>query len=154
LAGRELRGPLANVKPGEPQMFVAPFRFDQEGQSFTPYPVGRWTLRGDGLTAARGGAANFVAIRYDAARVCVVASPPANGAARLWILRDDAWPPADALGEDVKRDARGAAYLEVNESRLYVIARGGGEHVLKLSPEAPGLTLHALTFDWPVAQTR
>ncbi len=148
----DLRGPLANVKPGAPQTFVAPFRFDQEGEPLTPYPVGSWTLLADGLAAARGGAANFLAIRYADGRsalerVGVVASPPRSGAARLWILRDEAWLPADALGDDAMRDARGASYVEVTEPRLYILARGSGEHVLKLSPDAPGLTLHALTFD-------
>jgi len=147
-----LRGPLATVKPGTPQTFVAPFRFDQEGDAFTPYPVGRWTLGAEGLTAARGGAANFLAIRYDSGkwglrRVGVVASPPRDGSAKLWVLRDDAWLPAFALGEDATLDARGASYVIVTEPRLYNVASGYGSHVIKLSPESPGLTLHELTFD-------
>jgi hypothetical protein len=139
-------GPLRDAAPGRSQPFTAQFRFEVEGTPFVPYPVGWWIPRPQGIEAALGGAAQFLAIRYDAPRVAVVASPPARGSSRLWILRDEAWLSADALGADARLDSRGASYVEVDEPRLYFVARGGGEHVLKLSPEVTGLTLHALTF--------
>lgn len=140
-------GPLAGAAPGRALPFTAQFRFEVEGAPYVPHPIGWWIPRPQGIEAARGGAAQFLAIRYDASRVGVVASPPASGPARLWILRDEAWLPAAAFGADVRTDAHGASYVDVTAAGLYFIARGGGGHVLKLSPEAPGLTLHALTFE-------
>jgi len=146
-AGQVPEGPLNDAPPGVPHAFVTQTRFEEEGRAWIPVPVGRWTPGGDGLTAARGGAANFLAIRYHAGRVGVVASPPAGAGVKLWVLRDEAWLPAAARGPDVSADATGATYVEVDEPRLYLLTGDRGEHVLKLSPDAPGLTLHALTFE-------
>ncbi len=148
--GRVERGPLARVEAGEPRTFTAQFRYQEQGEPAVPYPVGRWTPDADGLIAARGGAAEFVAIRYDArrsgpARVGVVMSPPRDGSVRVWVLRDEKWMPREALGADARLDPRGASYVDVNESRLYEVARGGG--VFKLSPEQPGLAIHAFTLE-------
>jgi hypothetical protein len=140
-------GPLAGATPGRAQPFTAQFRFEVEGGPWVPYPIGWWIPRPLGIEAARGGAAQYLAIRYDAARVGVVASPPRSGSARLWILRDEAWLDGKTLGEDARRDALGASYVDIEAPGLYFVARGAGEHVLKLSPESPGLTLHALTFE-------
>jgi hypothetical protein len=63
------------------------------------------------------------------------------------VLRDEAWLPAAALGADAHLESNGASYVDVDEPRLYELARGGGEHVVKLSPEAAGITLHALVVD-------
>jgi hypothetical protein len=145
LAPGEARGPLARAKLDESQPFTAQFRFQQEGSIEVPLPIGWWTPRRDGLEAARGGAANFVAIRYDAARVGVVMSPPAGSAARVWVLQDERWIPAGEEGGDVRFDERGASYVEVGEPRLYWIARG--KHVLKLSPDVPGTRFHAFLFE-------
>jgi hypothetical protein len=140
-------GPLAEAVHGRAQPFTVQFRFEVEGAPYVPYPVGWWIPRPEGIEAARGGAAQFLAIRYDAPRVGVVASPPASGRSRLWILRDESWLPAAALGADAKSDAHGASYVDIEAPGLYFVTRGPGAHVLKLSPEDPGLTLHALTFE-------
>ena len=58
-------GPLASALPGEAQMFTAQFRYQEQGLTYTPYPVGLWKPSADGVTSARGGAADYVAIRYD-----------------------------------------------------------------------------------------
>jgi hypothetical protein len=114
-----------------------------------PAPVGRWIPRAEGVECARGGAADFVAIRYHAGAVDVIASPPKDGPAKLWILLDDGWLSADALGADARLEPGGGSYVEVSEPRLYRIATGAGEHVLRLSPARAGLTLHALVFENP-----
>jgi hypothetical protein len=140
-------GPLTGATPGVAQPFTAQFRFEVEGAPFVPYPVGWWVPGPEGVAAHRGGAAQFVAIRYDAGRVGVVAAPAAGRTSRLWILRDEKWLAADALGEDARLDAHGASYIELDAPRLYFVTRGRGSHVLKLSPEDAGVTLHALTFE-------
>ncbi len=143
---RVVAGPLVGVTPGGARPFTAQFRFQVEGSPYVPYPVGWWIPNADGLTADRGGAATFVAMRYDAPRVYAVMSPPSPGAVRVWLLRDDAWIKPGALGADARLDPHGGSYVDVTEPRLYDISRGVGEHVIKLSPADRGLTLHALVF--------
>lgn len=145
-AGRATAGPLVGVAPGVEQVFTAPLQYEEQGSAWTPYPVGGWRTSAEGLTATRGGAANFVAIRYSAGRVGVVASPPPGGSARLWILRDEEWPRPQDRGDDVVVEGREAAYVQVTEPRVYWIDRGQGERVLKLSPDPAGVTLHAFVF--------
>ena len=146
-AGRVGNGPLRGLPGGHEENFTAQFRYQEQGGDRTPYPVGSWRTGTDGLTASRGGAANFVAIRYSAGRAGVVVSRAPGANTRLWILRDDQWPRASDRGDDVSVDGRGASYLLVNAPGLYWIDRGEGERVLKLSPEMPGVTLHAFVFE-------
>lgn len=152
-AGAVARGPLAGAAAGRTQVFTTQFRFQEEGAAWTPVPVGRWIPRRDGLEAARAGAADFLAIRYHAGAASIVASPPREGPAKLWILLDDDWLPPAAMGEDARREPGGGAYVEVTEPRLYRVARGAGG-VLRLSPGRAGLVLHALTFEDPSGPAR
>lgn len=145
-AGRVSEGPLAGVAVGSEQVFVAPMRYEEQGRPWLPIPVGGWRVDPQGLSASRGGAANFVSIRYSAGRAGVVVSPPPGASARLWILRDDQWPRAQDRDADVVTDERGAACIEVREARLYWFDRGTGERVIKLSPDVAGVTLHAFVF--------
>ncbi len=146
-ASRSPEGPLAGLEPGTPQTFTAEFRYQQEeGRPWVPYPVGAWTPGADGLLARRGGATDFVSIRYSAARAGVIASAPTAGACRLWVLRDDHWPGPDTRGDDVTGGA-GGAWVDVAEPRLYWLDRAGGNHVLQVSPERAGLVIHAFVFD-------
>jgi hypothetical protein len=151
-SARVSEGPIASAAPGHPSAFTAEFRYQIEGKAFVPYPVGWWTPDADGITAARGGPGNLVALRYSGGALDAVIAPPPNGKARLWILRDEKWLDAGSLGTDARLDARGASYVDVDEPRLYSLARGGSEHVVKLSPDAAGITLHALIVD-PAAES-
>lgn len=146
-AGEARDGPLKDLPAGFEGVFTAEFRYQEQGRRWTAFPVGGWRLRADGLEASRGGAANFTAIRYSAARAGVVVSPPRGARGRLWILLDDHWPAADRRGADVAADAQGAAYVDITAPGLYWIEQGRGERVLKLSPGEPGVTLHALVFE-------
>jgi thiol-disulfide isomerase/thioredoxin len=142
---RVVEGPLVGATPGRAQTFTAQFRFQVEGKLYVPYPVGLWSPGGDGITAVRSGAENFIALRYDAGALWAVLSPPRGLTVRVWVLRDERWLPADALGADARLDGRGNSYLDVDEPRLYAVCRGrAGEHVIKLSPDAPGVVVHAL----------
>lgn len=146
-AGHATDGPLEGLPTGFEGVFTAEFRYQEQGRRWTAFPVGGWRVRADGLEATRGGAANFAAIRYSAARAGVVVSPPPGARGRLWILLDDRWPPAEARGADVAAGPEGAAYVEFAAPGLYWIEQGRGERVLKLSPGEPGVTLHALVFE-------
>jgi hypothetical protein len=148
-AGAIARGPLANVALSVPLTLLSQLRPQEESARGVPFPVGRWLQDSSGLVAVRGGAANVLTIRYHAGRVGVLASPPAGRTAKLWILRDENWLSGRAPGEDVRLDEHGASYVELDGTRLYIVDREGGDHIYKFSPEAPGVTLHALTFDDP-----
>lgn len=144
---RASAGPLADATPGRAQTFTAQFRFQEEGDPFVPYPVGRWTPSAEGLTAERGGAAEFVALRTEGGTVDVVVGPPPGGKpARVWVLGDEEWLAPGRRGEDVRVDARGATYLDVDAPRLYSLARGP-VRVLKLSPDMPGVTFYCFTIE-------
>jgi len=142
---RAAAGPLAGAAPGRPQTFTTQFRFQEEGEKEVPYPVGRWTPEAEGVTSARGGAANFIAIRTGEGRVFAVLGPGGGRAGRVWILDGDGWLAPEARGADVRADLRGATYVDVNAPRLYEIVRGGS-HVLRFSPETAGIVFHSFAI--------
>jgi thioredoxin family protein/AhpC/TSA family protein len=144
---RAAAGPLAGVAPGRTVAFTAQFRFQEEGDAFVPFPVGRWRTSAEGLVATRGGAMDYVAIRYAGGRASVVMAPPAGGRTRVWLLEDEGWMSEGSRGDDVRVDRRGATYVDVTEPRLYWIARDRGTHVLKLSPEGPGCAIYSFAFE-------
>lgn len=149
-AGAVTEGPLADAVTGVAATFVTQTRLEEEGPHGVPVPVGRWTPRGDGLEAARGGPANFVAFRYDAARLGVIASPPPGRSAKLWVLRDESWVPPDQRGPDLEADAHGATFLTLDQPRLLLaIAGDRGDHVVRLSPDSDGVLIHGVTLDTP-----
>jgi hypothetical protein len=82
-SGRVREGPLVGAAPGKAHAFTAEFRYQVEGKDDVPYPVGWWTPEADGLTAARGGADNLVALRYAGGALYAVISPPPGHRARL-----------------------------------------------------------------------
>jgi hypothetical protein len=96
-----------------------------------------------------GGRADLVRIRYSAGRVALAASPPKQGAARVWIRQDGGWLSPDDSGEDVRRDEHGATYVDVDARRMYRIARGDGEHQLELATAAGGARLHSISILGP-----
>ena len=141
-------GPLAEATPGRAATFTAELRYQVEGSAYVPFPVGRWNPGADGVTAVRGGAENFVALRYHAGALGAVLGPGENGPVRVWVLRDERWLPQAALGVDVRLDGRGASYVLVDEPRFYALTRADrATHVVKLSPESPGATFYAITFE-------
>jgi len=145
--GRVRSGPLAGFSPGTDHTLTAQFKYQEQGEPWTPYPVGRWRAGTEGAVSLRAGAADFIAIRYSAGRAAVVLSAPPGGSGRFWVLRDERWPRPEESGPDVAFDAQGAAYVEVTGPRLYWLEQGAGERVLKLSPAATGLTVHAFVFE-------
>ena len=151
--GRASEGPLTTAQAGRAVPFTAQFQFEIEGKPRVPYPVGWWKPESDGLIAARGGAATFVALRYEGGVLDAVLSPPPGATTRVWILSDEHWLPVGQLGADAKLDARGASYVDVTEPRLYQVARGAGAHLIKLSPDAAGVTFHALLIEPASDQT-
>lgn len=144
---RAERGPFAGGEPGRTQTYTAQFRFQEEGEPYVAYPVGRWTPQADGAIAARGGASTYVSIRSEGGAAWAVLAPPPTGPSRVWVLANGDWIARDAAGADVRFESNGASYVLVDEPRLYQLARASGPVVLKLSPEHPGLTCYAFAFE-------
>jgi len=147
-AGDHPSGPLADVTPGGARVFHAELATRIGGTPWIPTPIGLWALGADGLTAAHGGAQVYVALRYDACPLAVLAAGAGRHMTRLWVLLDDAWVPGGLAGADLRYDGSGHSYVEVTWPRLYDLVRADGKtHVVKASPEDPGLTLHAFVFE-------
>ena len=141
-------GPLAKTPAGRATTFTAQLRYQVDGEPFTPYPVGRWELSADGLIAARGGAENFIALRYDGGALGAVMAPPEIGPVRVWVLCDERWLTPEEQGADVRLDGRGASYVMVDEARHYALTREApGSHLIKLSPDVAGATFYTFTFE-------
>lgn len=148
-AARAADGPLAGAESGRTETFTAQFRFQEEGRANVAYPVGRWTPNADGIVAARGGPENYISIRTQGTVWAVLAPPPAleGGPARVWLLAGSDWLGRETAGLDVKFDARGAAYVDVLEPRLYAIARCAAECTLKLSPDVAGIAYYSFVVE-------
>lgn len=146
-ANRAAGGPLATAVPGRAQMFTTQFRFQEEGAAYVPYPVGKWTQHADGLTAERGGPSNFVAIRSANGTVSAMLGPGKRLPSKVWILEGSGWLSRKESGADVRFDERGAAFVEVREPRIYAITRAQKPHMLRLSPEDPGVTFYSFVFE-------
>ena len=145
-AGRVENGPLRALAAGHEHVFTAEFRYQESGSTWVPFPVGGWRTGSEGLMATRGGAANFIAIRYSAGRAGVVVTPPPGAIARLWSLRDDRWPTLEERGEDVVVGGRETASVVVTRPGIYWLDKGDGERVLKISPEKAGVMVNAFVF--------
>lgn len=67
---------------------------------------------------------------------------------RLYIQQDGKDLTAAEKGVDVKLDAQGHSYLEINESRMYYLVQNlkYGSHTVTLIPTQPGLTVNSFTF--------
>jgi hypothetical protein len=147
-AGDHPPGPLADVTPGGERDFQAVLASEIGGTKWIPTPIGKWTLGADGLSTAHGGPAQYVALRYDATPLAVLAATADRSMTRLWVLLDGKWVPGNLAGADVQYDGSSHSYVEVTWPRLYDVVRSDGHmHVVKLSPENPGLTLHAFVFE-------
>ncbi len=141
-------GPLAHAAPGHTEIYTAQFRYEEQGEINTPYPVGRWTSSAEGVMAARGGASDYLAVRSERGAAYAVMSAGSASTTRVWVLCDEAWMPDSLRGNDVVGDAHGT-FVDVSEPRLYSLTNGAGPHVLKLSPESPGVTIYELVFRAP-----
>jgi hypothetical protein len=147
-AGDHPEGPLKDVTPGGSRFFHAELASEIAGTKWMPTPIGLWTPGADGLTAMHGGAAEYVALRYDASPLAVLAAAADRHTTRLWVLLDGASVPGNLAGADLRYDGSGQSYLEVTWPRLYDVVKPDGHvHVVNLSPESPNVTLYAFVFE-------
>jgi len=126
--------------------YVVRFKAGQEPDDGRVILEGNWRTDQDGVTSADKRDAKAT-LRYHARSIYAVMSvDDPKKPVRVDLLQDGA-PLSNAAGADVKADARGS-YIEVSEPRMYYLIKNPAlaSHLLALSPENRGFTLHSFTY--------
>jgi thiol-disulfide isomerase/thioredoxin len=92
--------------------------------------------------------ASRLEMKYHATQVYAVMNVAQGKQERLYILQDGKDLTNDDKGADVKIDANGHSYIDVDSSRMYYITanKSFGSHTLELIPTAPGIEVDSFTF--------
>lgn len=92
--------------------------------------------------------ASRLEMKYHATQVYAVMNVAQGKPQRLYIFQDGNDLTNDDKGADVKTDANGHSYIDVDSSRMYYLAanRQFGSHTLELIPTAPGIEVDSFTF--------
>ncbi|HUN64570.1 MAG TPA: hypothetical protein VMW43_00605 [Bacteroidota bacterium] len=147
LAGWQ-RGTIGNIEGFSPESTV---HYEDPGV----YLPGRVYLDGNWLNdrnflrlndpAGRGG--HFV-ISYEAKEMTMVIKPEGESNFQVFVQQDDAYLPAENMGEDMRRDEEGRSYFVVEKARLYRLInnREYGEHTLRLSCRSNGFAFYSVSF--------
>lgn len=113
------------------------------------YLQGYWHMTPEAAVSDASGA--YFAMRYHAIQVDVVMKPERGGAIRVNVTLDGRPVPREDAGSDVKYDANGTSYVNVNAPRSYDIvgisARWAPERELKLMPQGAGLGIYDVAFE-------
>lgn len=139
------RGALQNQQKYD-DGYAVHFKANQDPDDGRVILDGNWRTDHDGVTAADKRDAKAI-LRYHARSVYAVMSVenPKNPV-RVNLVHDGV-PLKDAAGADVNTDGRGS-YIEVSEPRMYYLLKNPSlaSHLLTLTPEAKGFTLHSFTY--------
>ncbi|MGH7738302.1 MAG: redoxin family protein [Candidatus Tyrphobacter sp.] len=112
------------------------------------YLQGRWRLTHD--AAISGSGDGYVALRYHAIQVEVVMRPIDGNPIRVTVTQDGRPVARDDAGPDLRYDANGSSYVDVNAPRAYDVimnARYSPGTELRLSPQAAGLGIYDVAFE-------
>ncbi|MFZ0415683.1 MAG: redoxin domain-containing protein [Candidatus Acidiferrales bacterium] len=95
-----------------------------------------------------GEAASRLRMKYHATELYSVLNVAGGKPEKLYILQDGKYLTAENKGADVKIDAQGRSYIDVDSSRMYYLAvvRKFSSHTVDLIPTAPGLMVDSFTF--------
>lgn len=87
-------------------------------------------------------------IKYHATQIYAVMNVAQGKPERLYILQDGKDLTNADKGADVKIDAQGHSYIDVDSSRMYYLAANPqfGSHTLELIPTEPGIQIDSFTF--------
>ena len=114
------------------------------------YLHGVWDLDSESARHARmtQDFQDYVAIRYRAASVHVVLRPEGSEPFVVVVTLDDQPVPSSARGDDVRVDAEGNTYFQVDSPRLYNVIRSpeADTHELELRVNATDFVLYTFTF--------
>lgn len=92
--------------------------------------------------------ASRLEMKYHATQVYAVMNVAQGKPERLYILQDGKDLTNEDKGADVKIDANGHSYIDVDSSRMYYLSANKqfGSHTLELIPTAPGIEVDSFTF--------
>jgi thiol-disulfide isomerase/thioredoxin len=92
--------------------------------------------------------ASRMEMKYHATQVYAVMNVAQGKPERLYILQDGQALTNNDKGADVKIDANGHSYIDVDSSRMYYLTANKqfGSHTLELIPTEPGLEVDSFTF--------
>ena len=111
---------------------------------------GEWINHGDDFEHARESTpgADYIGMRYQGAEVYPVMNVKHGGAQKVYVERDRKPVPVERRGVDIKADASGRTWIEVEEGRMYYAIQNedGAKHELRLSPATPGVAINSFTF--------
>jgi thiol-disulfide isomerase/thioredoxin len=99
--------------------------------------------------AVSGESSAHLELRYHAIQLVAVLRPERGGSVRVNVTQDGrAVPKADA-GKDLRYDAQGDSYVNVDAPRAYDLIDNAhfGEHTVRLSPNATGLGVYDFAFE-------
>ncbi len=112
------------------------------------YLQGLWHVKPD--AAISDGSNGYFALRYHAIQVEVVMRPLNGNPIRVGVTQDGKPVPHDDAGPDVKYDANGNSYVDVNAPRAYDVimnAQYAPQHELRLMPQSANLGIYDIAFE-------
>ncbi|MBV8488930.1 MAG: redoxin domain-containing protein [Candidatus Eremiobacteraeota bacterium] len=129
---------------GADNYYADPGRNYQDGAI---YLQGSWTPSKDGQAMVDQGG-GYLTMRYHAIEVMTVMRPQ-SGSVRVGVTQDGKPIPKDDAGADVKYDASGNSYVDVDQARAYHIVENAkfGTHDLRLTPSGNGLGIYSFAFE-------
>lgn len=146
------RGILENPDPYHPGVTVN-YKFPAKVDDGHAVISGKWETDPNGMIfegkeQQPDQNASRLEMKYHATQVYAVMNVAQGKPERLYILQDGKDLTNDDKGADVKIDANGHSYIEVDSSRMYYLTANKqfGSHTLELIPTAPGIEVDSFTF--------
>jgi thiol-disulfide isomerase/thioredoxin len=113
------------------------------------YLNGYWHVSPGGQAMISGGNNGYLDMVYQAIQVEVVMKPDNGQSVRVNVTEDGKPVPLSDAGADVRYDADGNSYVQVNTPRAYevIMNKEFGKHDLRLAPDRYGLGIYDIAFE-------
>jgi hypothetical protein len=137
---------VEHKRPSIPAFSIMKFDTFMESHDGEVSSIGEWKLEADGLRSAKPSAS--LHIFYRGASSTALLSKNGPKPAKLFIRQDNLWLHKGNAGPDILFDDDEQSFVIVDEPRPYGLTRNKRPdmHELLLSPESPGLGIHAVEF--------
>lgn len=110
------------------------------------YLQGTWHKTSEAIVF--DGGRGYFTTRYHAIQVMIVMRPE-HGGMRVAVTQDGKPVPRNDAGTDIKYDANGDSYIDVDAGRAYDVIMNAqwGTHALQLSPSSGGLGIYDVAYE-------
>lgn len=142
------RGGIANLRgagnPTQASNFVYDGSTPPDGSIFL---AGFWHLTPE--AAVSGENNGLLVLRYHAIELVAVLRPERGGSIRVNVVQDGRPVAKEDAGKDLRYDARGYSYVEVDAPRAYDLIANArfGDHTIRLTPNSEGLGVYDFAFE-------